>query len=634
MRESTWIFQLKISCCVQILILIGIFACCRAIFAQTIPVSRENGLHRTVIFKDVTALAGINFVHSHNIRSLEETSHGLYPEDVGSGACFTDYDNDGDLDLYVVNNPGPLNTEITKSSPGNVLYQNNGDGTFADVTTEAGVGDQGFGMGCVSGDYDNDGNIDLYITNYGPNILYRNNGDGTFADVTTEAGVGDPRWSTGATFGDYDNDGNLDLYVPNYLDYDLRKLEAAKQNSIQYGQYVPSALNPVVFDPQDNMLYRNNGNGTFTDVTSDLGVEDHGGRSFQALFTDLDLDGDLDIYIANDLSPNTLYRNDGNGIFTDVSNQSWAADVRGSMGLTAGDYDNDGDLDIFMSHWMDQENAIYRNLWREESDIDQTAPSPLIPIRDSGQEIKNYDPKNWTEEGKSQPDKISFSSGSDGQRARFIRFVDESYNASLGEESLDYVGWGTDLFDYDLDGFLDIFVVNGHTFPYLNQRERLIPQADQLFRNTGDGIFTDVTESAGIITLSRQVGRGAAFGDYDNDGDVDIFIVNNHGPGILLRNEGGNRNNWLQVKLIGTTGNRDAVGAKIWLKTSDLTQFREINAGSSFLSCNSLTAEFGLGSRKVIDSLEVVWLNGMKSKFRNINANQRLRIVEGQNIMH
>ena len=184
--------------------------------------------------------------------------------------------------------------------------------------TEAGVGDQGFGMGCVSGDYDNDGNIDLYITNYGPNILYRNNGDGTFADVTTEAGVGDPRWSTGATFGDYDNDGNLDLYVPNYLDYDLRKLEAAKQNSIQYGQYVPSALNPVVFDPQDNMLYRNNGNGTFTDVTSDLGVEDHGGRSFQALFTDLDLDGDLDIYIANDLSPNTLYRNDGNGIFTDV----------------------------------------------------------------------------------------------------------------------------------------------------------------------------------------------------------------------------------------------------------------------------------------------------------------------------
>ncbi len=634
MRESARIFQLKITCYIQILILIGIFAWCRAIFAQTTPGSRENGLHRTVIFKDVTALAGIHFVHSHDTRSLEETSHGLYPEDVGSGASFADYDNDGDLDLYVVNNPGPLNTEITRSSPGNVLYRNNGDGTFTDVTTKAGVGDQEFGMGCVSGDYDNDGNLDLYITNYGPNILYRNNGDGTFTDVTIEAGVGDSRWSTGATFGDYDNDGDLDLYVPNYLDYDLSKLEAAKQKSVQYGQYVPSALNPFVFDPQDNILYRNNGDGTFTDVTSDLGVEDYGGRSFQALFTDLDLDGDLDLYIANDLSPNTLYRNDGNGIFTDVSNQSWAADVRGSMGLAAGDYDNDGDLDIFMSHWMNQENAIYRNLRQEESDIDRTAPAQPIPILGSGREFKSSDPKGWTKERNSQPDKVSLPSVSDGQRARFIRFVDEAYNASLGEESLDYVGWGTDLFDYDLDGYLDIFVVNGHTFPYLNQRERLIPQKDQLFRNNGDGIFTDVTESAGITNLPWQVGRGAAFGDYDNDGDVDIFIVNNHGLGVLLRNEGGNRNNWLHVKLIGTTGNRDAVGAKIRLRTSNLTQLREINAGSSFLSCNSLTAEFGLGSRSVIDLLEVIWLNGKTSIFRNIQANQRLVIIEGQDITH
>lgn len=634
MQESMRIFQLKFTCCIQILVLIGIFVCFRAISAQTPSDSLESNLHKTVIFKDVTAIAGIHFAHSHGARSLEETSHGLYPEDVGSGASFADYDNDGDLDLYIVNNPGAFNAEITKLSPGNVLYRNNADGTFSNATTEAGVGDQGFGMGCVSGDYDNDGDMDLYITNYGPNILYRNNGDGTFTDVTTEAGVGDSRWSTGAAFGDYDNDGNLDLYVPNYLDYNLGKLEAAKQKSLQYGQYVPSALNPVVFDPQDNILYRNNGDGTFSDVTSELGVEAHGGRSFQALFTDLDLDGDLDLYIANDLSPNTLYRNDGNGMFTDVSDQSWAADVRGSMGLAVGDYDNDGDLDLFMSHWMDQENAIYRNLWREESDIDRTSPSQLIPVPDSGRRSKNVSPKDWTEEGKSQPDRAFLPSVSDGQSARLIRFVDEAYSASLGEESLDYVGWGTDLFDYDLDGYLDIFVVNGHTFPYLNQREKLIPQKDQLFRNNGDGIFTDVTESAGIITLPRQVGRGAAFGDYDNDGDVDIFVVNNHGLGVLLRNEGGNRNNWLHVKLIGTTGNRDAIGAKIWLKTSDLTQLREINAGSSFLSCNSLTAEFGLGSRSVIDLLEVIWLNGKTSKFRNIKANQRLVIVEGQDITH
>ena len=634
MQESMRIFQLKFTCCIQILVFIGIFVCFRAISAQTPSDGRESNLHKTVIFKDVTAIAGIHFTHSHGDRSLDETSHGLYPEDVGSGASFADYDNDGDLDLYIVNNPGAFNAEITKLSPGNVLYRNNGDGTFTDVTTGAGVGDQGFGMGCVSGDYDNDGDMDLYITNYGPNILYRNNGDGTFTDVTTEAGVGASRWSTGAAFGDYDNDGNLDLYVPNYLDYDLGKLEAAKQKSLQYGQYVPSALNPVVFDSQDNILYRNNGDGTFSDVTSELGVEAHGGRSFQALFTDLDLDGDLDLYIANDLSPNTLYRNDGNGMFTDVSDQSWAADVRGSMGLAAGDYDNDGDLDLFMSHWMDQENAIYRNLWREESEIDQTSPSQIIPFPDSRRRSKNTIPKDWEEEDKSRPGMASVSAVSDGQSTRLIRFVDEAYSASLGEESLDYVGWGTDLFDYDLDGFLDIFVVNGHTFPYLNQREKLIPEADQLFRNNGDGIFTDMTESAGITVLPRHVGRGAAFGDYDNDGDVDIFVVNNHGPAVLLRNEGGNRNNWLHVKPIGTTGNRDAIGAKIWLKTSDLTQFREIYAGSSFLSCNSLTAEFGLGSRNVISSLEVVWLSGKTVKFTNIKVNQRLTIVEGQGITH
>ena len=633
MQESTRTFQLNSAGCVRILILIVILVCGGAIFAQTPSESPEGNHHKSVMFKDVTAIAGIRFVHSHGTRSLDETSHGLYPEDVGSGASFADYDNDGDLDLYIVNNPGAFNTEITKLSPGNVLYRNNGDGTFSDVTTAAGVGDQSFGMGVVSGDYDNDGDLDFYITNYGPNILYRNDGNGAFADVTTAAGVGDSRWSTGATFGDYDNDGDLDLYVPNYLDYDLSKLEAAKQKSLQYGQYVPSALNPVVFDPQDNVLYRNNGDGTFTDVTRDLGVEAHGGRSFQALFTDLDLDGDLDLYIANDLSANTLYRNDGNGTFTDVSHQSWAADVRGSMGLAAGDYDNDGDLDLFMSHWMDQENAIYRNLWREEGEINRTSPSQFIPVPDSGRMSKDTNPPDWEEEGKSQLGRDSLPSVSDGQSTRTIRFVDEAYSASLGEESLDYVGWGTDLFDYDLDGNLDIFVVNGHTFPYLNQRERLIPQEDQLFRNHGDGVFADVTESAGITSVPRQVGRGAAFGDYDNDGDVDVFIVNNHGLGVLLRNEGGNRNNWLHVKLVGTSGNRDAIGAKIWMKTSDLTQFREIHAGSSFLSCNSLTAEFGLGSRKIIDSLEVVWLNGTTAELRNIKANQRLIIVEGEAAM-
>ena len=560
----------------------------------------------TVIFKDVTASAGIHFVHSRGLRSLEKTEVGLYPEDIGSGAAFADYDNDGDLDLYIVNNPGPLYMAITESSPGNVLYRNNGEGTFTDVTASAGIGDKGFGMGCVFGDYDNDGDLDLYVTNYGPNVMYRNNGDGIFTDVTTDAGVGDARWSTGAAFADYDNDGDLDLYVPNYIEYDLSKLAAVQEKSKQYGQYVPSALNPVVFAPQDNVLYRNNGNGTFTDVSADLRVKSEGGRSFQAIFTDFDLDGDLDLYIANDLSPNTLYRNTGNGTFTNVSDDSWAADVRGSMGLGVGDYDRDGDVDFFISHWMDQENALYSNLWQEESAIDNPTPKrrkeSLSPVL----------------------------VGPNGVRP--IRLVDESYTAFLGEESIHYVGWGTDFFDYDNDGHLDIFVANGHTYPYLNQREKLVAQKDQLFRNNGDGVFTDTTEIAGIASLLPRVGRGVAFGDYDNDGDVDIVIINNHDRAVLLRNDGGNRNNWLHVKLTGTKRNRDAVGAKIRLKAGDLIQLREINAGISYLSFNSLIAEFGLGQHEIVDWLEVVWLSGNAERFTNIQANQRVVIIEGSGI--
>ena len=552
------------------------------------PISAQSS-NSPVIFKDVTEAAGIGFVHSKGKRS------SLLPEDVGSGAGFADYDNDGHIDLYVVNNPGPLDVEITEASPGNVLYRNNGDSTFTDITEKAGVGDRGYGMGCIFGDYDNDGYLDLYVTNYGPNVLYRNNGDGTFTDVTEKAGVGETQWGTGAAFGDYDNDGDLDLYVPNYIDHDLEKLAEAQKVSQQYGQSVPRILNPHSFEPQDNVFYRNNGDGTFTDVTAELGVESRGGRSLQAIFTDFDLDGDLELYVANDLSPNFLYRNNGDGTFTDVSDASWAADFRGSMGLATGDYDGDGDLDLFMSHWIEQENALYSNMWNEEGAM-------------RGESAKA---------GGIQP----------------IRLVDDSYGASLGEESLKYVGWGTDLFDYDNDGDLDIFVANGHTFQYLDNYDLLIPQKDQFFRYDGDGVFTDVSAATGIAALPYRVGRGVAFGDYDNDGDVDIFIVNNHDRGVLLRNEGGNRNNWLHVKLIGTKGNRDAVGARIRLKAGDLIQLREINAGASYLSFNSLTAEFGLVKETTVDWIEVIWPGGNTERFTGIGLNQRVTLTEGNGIL-
>ena len=528
-----------------------------------------------VTFVDVTSETGIRFQHSSGTRS------SLLPEDMGSGAGFADIDNDGDIDLYIVNIPGPFTQDRdTNKGNANVLYRNNGDGTFTDITRTAGVGHQGYGMGCVFADYDGDADLDLYLTNYGENVLYRNNGDATFTDVTANAGVECELWSTGAAFADVDGDTDLDLYVCNYVTYDLEALEQMKEESLQSGKPVPSALNPHVFEPQDNVFYRNNGDGTFTDATDETGIAAVGGRSMQAIFSDFDNDNDLDLYVANDTTTNHVYRNDGGGNFTDVSTESWAADFRGSMGLTAGDYDADGDTDLFMSHWVDEENALYRNLFVEDGDTKQ------------------------------------------------IRFVDESYTAMLAENSIKQIGWGTTLFDYDNDGDLDIFVTNGSTFQELRRPEVLIPQPDMLFRNNGDETFTDVSQEVRIAALPLRVGRGATFGDYDNDGDVDIFVVNNHAPPTLLRNEGGNRNNWLQVKLIGTGGNRDAIGAKIQVKTADQTQVREIYAGDSYMSFNSLVVEFGVGNATQIETLQVTWQNGETQKLHNIPANQRIRVTQ------
>ena len=529
-----------------------------------------------VTYVDVTDEVGIHFQHSSGTRS------SLLPEDMGSGAGFADIDNDGNIDLYIVNIPGPFQQNGPTSNTGttNVLYRNNGNGTFTDITKRAGVGHQGYGMGCVFADYNGDGYVDLYVTNYGENVLYRNNGDGTFNDMTETAGVACELWSTGAAFADVDGDSDLDLYVCNYVTYDLVALEQMKAESLQSGKPVPSALNPHVFEPQDNVFYRNNGDGTFTDVTAEAGVAAPGGRSMQAIFSDFDADNDLDLYVANDTSINYTYRNDGSGIFTDVSAESWAADFRGSMGVAAGDYDSDGDIDLFMSHWVDEENALYRNLLKEEG------------------------------------------------TAEHIRFVDESYTAMLAEESIKQIGWGTALFDYDNDGDLDIFVTNGSTFQELKRPQVLIAQRDTLFRNNGDGTFTDVSKIVGITLLPIHVGRGASFGDYDNDGDVDIFIVNNYAKPTLLRNDGGNRNNWLHVELIGTNANRNAVGAKIQVKTVNQTQISEIYAGDSYMSSNSFIAEFGVGSATQVESLAVIWSNGDTQTLHNVPTNQRLRITQ------
>ncbi len=556
---------------------IAISLLCLCVFCS-IPTTTHS---QPPAFVDVTHEAGIRFQHAIDSRS------SLLPEDMGSGAGFADIDNDGDLDLYVVNIPGALKAVSSKNPkklPTNVLYRNNGDGTFTDITHTANVGDTGYGMGCVFADYNADGTLDLYVTNYGENVLYRNNGDSTFTDVTHTAGVRSPHWSTGAAFADYDGDNDLDLYVCNYVHYDLKKLEALQATSKQSGKPVPSALNPHVFEPQENILYRNNGDGTFTDVTAETNVSAPNGRSLQAIFSDFDNDNDVDLYVANDTSDNHVFRNNGNGTFTDVSTESWAADFRGSMGLTAGDVDADGDIDLFISHWVDEENALYRNLLNDE---------------DTAQ--------------------------------KRIRFVDDSYTARLAEVSIKQIGWGTTLFDYDNDGDLDIFVANGSTFQKLDKPDKLIPQHNQLFQNNGDGVFTDVSQSSGITKLPAQVSRGTAFGDYDNDGDVDIFIVNNYAQPTLLQNKTDtfkNKNNWLHVKLIGTPPNTSAIGAKIQLTTPDGTQLREIYAGESYMSANSFTAEFGLGTATQIQNVKVTWTDGKTQTLHNIAPNQQIHITQ------
>jgi hypothetical protein len=535
-----------------------------------------------VVFTDVTRSAGITFVNDQG--NTVETILQV----MGSGAAWGDYDNDGNLDLYLVNGSG--------SSVGNVLYHNNRDGTFTDVTGQAGVGYRGHGMGAVFADIDNDGDLDLYLTNNGPNVLYRNNGDGTFTDISREAGVGDPRWSTGAAFADIDNDGDLDLYVANYLEF--RRDLIPKEAGMTYDRDEPLPFLPHPYAPQQNTLYLNKGNGTFTDITDRAGVADPEGKSLGVAFGDYDNDGDQDLYIANDVSNDVLFRNDGNGTFTNINVGAGVDDPRGGMGVCWGDYDNDGDLDVFVTNWQDEMHVLYRN------------NLPMIPIGPSY--VGNFD--------------------------------DVTVQAGLGEASLGHVGWGSEFFDYDNDGDLDLFVTNGYTSPGKDRRT-CIGERNLLFRNNSEvdwqekttdrsgrsvvgQTFTDVSASAGDVFKQELVGRGAALGDYDDDGDVDIVVVNNNGPVTLLRNDGGNRQHWLNVHLVGTKSNRYGIGARITVVTGGKRQIREVAAGSSYMSCNSVEAEFGLGASTVVDSLIVRWPGRSVQTVTGVGGNRTVNVIE------
>lgn len=539
-----------------------------------------------VVFTNVAREAGVRFSHFAGRRTSQ------LPEDMGSGAAWGDYDGDGWMDLYVVNQAGPIDlspADVAASPARSALYHNQGDGTFREVAGSAGVAFRGTGMGAAWGDYDGDGHLDLVVTAYGRNVLYRNLGDGTFRDATREAGLEGPEgfWA-GASWADYDRDGDLDLYIVGYVRY---VADRAAESSTQYDIETPPALNPSVFEPERNLLYRNEGDGTFTEVAEQAGVLGAEGRSLSAAWTDLDEDGWLDLYVANDVSDNVLYHNRRDGTFREISHEAMVADYRGAMGLAVGDWNGDGDTDLFVTHWIAQENALYDNRIRSRF---ETLDAP---------------PRNR------------------------LHFMDTADRWGLGQIALDFVGWGTSFLDYDNDGRPDLLVANGSTFQDAEAPHRLIPMRDQLFWNRGpeDG-FYDVSPVAGAYFAEAHVGRGAAIADYDNDGDLDAFIVNQGGPGVLLRNDGGNRNGWLQLRLEGRGGNRQAVGARVRLVAGGTVQVQEVGAQSSYLSQNSPVVHFGLGDRAFADTLEVRWPGGLRQTFRDVRANRLLRLAEGEDL--
>ena len=517
------------------------------------------------IFVDATQEAGIHFKHSNG-----KTEHKHIIETMGSGVVFFDYDTDGDADLYFVNS-GNI-PQARQAQLGNLLYRNEGNGRFTDITEMSGTGDTGYGMAAAAGDIDNDGDADLYVANFGQDTLYRNNGDGTFTDITEAAGIDNDLWGIAAIYLDFDADGDLDIFVVNYLVYELSMPVTTFKGIVGYGH-------PRSYEGTPDVLYRNNGDGTFTNIAETAGVTNPTeGRGMAAVACDYDNDGFPDIYVTNDTSRNFLYHNNGDGTFTDESlfigvgyDESGVAE--GSMGVDSGDYNGDGWLDLIVAN--SEKATLYKN-----------------------------------EEG--------------------LFFADATAESGLQQPTLPFVGFSPLFLDYDNDGHLDLFCANGHpqdVIEILMDRETYA-QRDQMFQNSGDGTYIDVSETAGAYFTEALVGRAAATADYDNDGDTDVVIMNSNQRAVLLRNDGGNQKNWLGIKLIGTQSNRDGIGAKVTVSTADITQMREIKSGSSYASGSDTRLLFGLGENQHVEKITIVWQGGTTQVLKDVSINQTLTITE------
>jgi len=487
-------------------------------------------------------------------------------------------------------------------------------------------------MGCAAADYNNDGYQDIYVTYYGKNILYKNNGNGTFMNVADKTGVNGKKekWSTSAAWADYDNDGWLDLYVVNYIKFD-KYMNPGEFNSA-YQMPTNLLMNSKIYTGSANILFHNNKDGTFTDVTKKAGVEDSAGKGLGVIFSDFDNDRDPDIYVVNDGARNILFLNNGNGTFTDTGGEAGVDTPLSGMGVAVGDYDNDADFDIFSTYPANETNILYRNALNPTITYPLMPPSYLPPHGGEklGRELIVALPKEDERLVAVSSIPTPLMGGGKGEGDKIPRFKDVTVASGLGEDvSIGFFGWGADMFDYDNDGYPDIFVANGNPNPDFDNPRTTVGQRNQLFRNNGSGIFTDVSGSSGDGLKIARSSRGATFGDIDNDGDIDIVVNNNNNYASVLRNDGGNSGNYLTIRLKGTKSNRDGIGAKVSLTAGSLVMLREVRAGSGYLSQNDTRLHFGMDEVEKADKILIQWPSGITQLIKDVAANQFITVTEG-----